>query len=329
MVVGAGISGAACARVLTGAGVPVRVLDRGRVPGGRMASRRLPLPGGEGVRPVDTGARYLTVSDPAFAAVVDDWEARGLARRWTDRFAVVTGAARDGVRGGEVRTGPVRWSSPAGMRALVVDLLAGLEVEQDRDVEAVHSGPGGPLVDGEPAAAVVLAMPDPQAGDLLPADVAARLGVAQRWDWEPSLAVCAGWGRRWWPELDGVFVNGSPVLAFVADDGRRRGDGAPVLVVHTPPELSEDHLDVPDRAVEPVLAELGPVLAGTATPEPEWVRVQRWSLARPVQQHEARFGYDAATRTGVCGDAWGPASKVETAYLSGRALGEELLARLA
>ena len=78
-----------------------------------------------------------------------------------------------------------------------------------------------------------------------------------------------------------------------------------------------------------MLAELGPVLAGTATPEPEWVRVQRWSLARPVQQHEARFGYDAATRTGVCGDAWGPASKVETAYLSGRALGEELLARLA
>ncbi len=58
-IVGAGISGVACARVLTAAGIPVELVDRGRRAGGRMASRRH-----EG-RPADIGASYFTVSDPA------------------------------------------------------------------------------------------------------------------------------------------------------------------------------------------------------------------------------------------------------------------------
>ncbi len=64
VVVGAGLAGLACARALTDAGVPVRILERGRVVGGRLASRRL-----DG-RPADIGAAYFTVDDPAFAAVV-------------------------------------------------------------------------------------------------------------------------------------------------------------------------------------------------------------------------------------------------------------------
>ena len=63
-VIGAGISGLACARALTEAGVPVRVLDRGNRAGGRMASRTL-----HG-RQVDLGASYLTASSGSpFAAV--------------------------------------------------------------------------------------------------------------------------------------------------------------------------------------------------------------------------------------------------------------------
>ena len=82
VVVGAGIAGIACARELAAAGVAVRVLERARVVGGRMASRRL-----HG-RPVDLGAAYFTVSDPGFAQVVRGWQAAGLARPWTDKLAV-------------------------------------------------------------------------------------------------------------------------------------------------------------------------------------------------------------------------------------------------
>ena len=64
VVVGAGLAGVACGVELAAAGVDVRILERARTVGGRMASRRI-----DG-RPVDLGAAYFTVSDPAFAQVV-------------------------------------------------------------------------------------------------------------------------------------------------------------------------------------------------------------------------------------------------------------------
>ena len=147
VVVGAGIAGIACARELAAAGVEVRVLERARVVGGRMASRRL-----HG-RPVDLGAAYFTVSDPEFARVVEGWRAAGLARPWTDSLAVF----ENGIRG--AAPGPMRWAAPDGLRSLVVALAAGLDVTLQHEVRQV--GPG-PCVDGELADAVVLAMPDPR-----------------------------------------------------------------------------------------------------------------------------------------------------------------------
>ena len=174
-VVGAGISGAACARALQQAGTDVVVLDRGRVPGGRMASRRV-----EG-RYVDTGASYFTVRDDAFRAQVDDWTARGLARAWTDTFTVLPG--------GERKQGPVRYGAAQGLRSLVADLTHGLDVRQETQVE--HVGPG-PVVDGTAYDAVVLAMPDPQALRLLdPALEQERAVLADR-EWQPVLALDGG-----------------------------------------------------------------------------------------------------------------------------------------
>ncbi|WP_337061316.1 NAD(P)/FAD-dependent oxidoreductase [Kineococcus sp. G2] len=342
VVVGAGIAGAACARALTDAGVPVRVLDRGRRPGGRMSGRRVET--SAGVRVADLGASYFTVpgdgspDDPggAFAAQVADWEARGLAHRWTDTLAVVTGRAADGARvDGTTSTGPWRWGARAGLRSLVDDLLAPpgrpeVRVEGSTDVEAVEAGPAGPSVDGQPAAAVVLAMPDPQAADLLPRMVATRLDVSARWNYRPAIAVYAAWPQRWWPGFDAAFVNDSDLLTFLADDGARRGDGAPVLVAHTAPDVSAEHLDDPAAVVAGVVAELGPLLTGRPTPVPSWNRAHRWSLAQPLRQHpDDLFGLDAATGIAVCGDSWGRTSKVSTAWVSGTALGRRLGEQLA
>jgi renalase len=314
VVVGAGIGGIACARALLSDGLPVRVLDRGRRIGGRMALWTT------GDRVVDIGASYLTASDPAFAAVVDDWCARGLARPWTSAPSLLGGG---GLRPG--RDGPVRWAAPGGLRSLVEDLAAGIPVESAVTVRQV--GPG-PSVDGEPASAVVLAMPDPQARRLLPAGSPALAASAQ--EWRPVLALAAGWRRRHWPSLSAAFVD-DPDLAFLADDGDRRGDGAPVLVAHSTPELAGRHLANPDAAAAPMLAALGRLLGPTLgpltgsgpLPEPDWARVHRWTFAHPGAGSDQPYhlGDDLV---GLCGDGWGPRPRVEAAYLSGRALGRRL-----
>lgn len=300
-VVGAGISGTACTRALRAGGAQVTVLDRGRAVGGRMASRRL------AGRPVDTGASYFTADDPRFRAVVDDWVGRGLARPWTDAFHT---AGPGGL--GERKQGPVRYGAPAGLRSLVEDLAGGLEVTV-REVERV--GPG-PTVDGEAYDAVVLAMPDPQALRLLdPALQAARTAVEGR-AWDPVLSLAAGFAERSWP-FDGCFVSDS-AISWVADDGRRRGDGAPVLVAHSTPETARRHLADPHAAAPELVEALRELFA---LPEPEWTYVQRWSYAKPVGTREAPYGL--ADGIGLCGDGWG-ASKVQAAWVSGDALGRAL-----
>ena len=321
VVVGAGIAGVACARALTDAGHPVVVLDRGRRIGGRMASRRL------AGRSADLGAAFFTVSDDRFAAVVDQWRADGLAHPWTDTLSVLDAGAAP-----RSTSGPVRWGTAGGIRTLVEDLARGLDVRTAEVTSVRRRGDGVLLVNERPAPAVVLAMPDPQAKVLL-APGLDEVGEQLVRPWDPVLALGAWWPERVWgaaglpavSEFDGAFVNSDPEIAWVADDGRRRGDGAPVLVAHSTAEFARPHLAEPQAAAPALLAALQRVLGISVAPEGHYL--QRWSVARPAGARPEPF-FLGRDRVGLCGDGWGPVPRVETAYLSGRALGEALASRL-
>jgi predicted NAD/FAD-dependent oxidoreductase len=250
---------------------------------------------------------------------VQGWEARGLARPWTDTFHVATGDGPEGVV-----TGPMRYAAPGGLRSLVEDLAAALPaLVHPRDVEAVVRTDAGASVDGDAFDAVVLAMPGPQAGDLLADGDPAHAAIGElRYD--PVLTLVAAYDERCWHELDGVFVNDSAMLRFVADDGRRRGDDAPVLVAHSGSVVAAAHLDDPASAAPMLLDALAHAVGATA--KPAWFDVRRWSLAKPRNQADAAYWFDGTI--GVCGDAWGSESRIETAWTSGNALGRVVAAEL-
>ncbi len=319
LVIGAGISGVACAQTLRAAGVAVQVLDQGRRIGGRMALRTV------AGRVIDIGAPYLTATDPAFVALIDDWSARGLARPWTDAPANL---GRAGLTPGPV--GPIRWAAPGGLRCLVEDLATGLDIRSSVTVSQVESGPSadGPSVDGVPASAVVLAMPDPQARRLVRPGSPAHIRLTQTW--EPSMALAAGWPRRTWPSLTAAFVDDDD-LSFLADDGDRRGDDVPVLVAHSTSALANRHLQEPAGAAVPMLAALtrllGRLTGGRPLTEPDWVTVHRWTFARPGSGRDQPYhlGEDLV---GLCGDGWSGQSGIEAGFLSGVALGRRLADRL-
>jgi renalase len=323
IVVGGGMAGLACARRLHDAGRPVRVLERAHRLAGRLSARTETIDGRS--HPVDLGAPYFTVRDPGFAQVVAGWQQAGLAREWTDRFSTAT---PDGLTG--VAAGPQRWAASGGLRSLVEALADGIDVRLEHLVTRVGSDPASGVesgvltVDGEAAAAVVLAMPDPQAAWLLPDPVAAELGVAVR-PWSPVQTVWAAWPKRCWPEFDGIFIVDSPVLTWVADSGRSHGDGAPVLVAHSSTPFARLHLNQPAGAIAPMLSAISDLLGGL--PPPEWARVHRWALASAEQTHPEPFGLTDSL-IGVCGDGWGPRSRVEQAWISGTGLAEMLLKRL-
>ena len=213
------------------------LIDRGRRIGGRMASR-----GGAPERPrrhrrVRTSPR----GTPGSRRSSTDWVERGLARPWTDTFHVAT---PEGLQG--TRTGPMRYAATAGLRSLVEDLAGRLALEYPTEVGRGRARPGDRRVAWStatrPRRGAVHARP---AGARPAAGPPRRERAAADRTWEPALALVAHWPARAWPALDGAFVNESPVLTFVADDGRRRGDGAPVLVAHSDPVLAAAHLDDP------------------------------------------------------------------------------------
>ena len=75
-IIGAGLSGLACAHRLAQQGVNVQLFDKARGPGGRMSSKQRPS------TTLDLGAQAFTVRDARFASKVADWQAAGCVAMW-------------------------------------------------------------------------------------------------------------------------------------------------------------------------------------------------------------------------------------------------------
>ena len=77
-IIGAGLAGLTAARLLAEAGRAVRLFDKGRGVGGRLATRRVTHAGA--THGFDHGAQYVRAEGPAFAALLDE----AGARPWPD-----------------------------------------------------------------------------------------------------------------------------------------------------------------------------------------------------------------------------------------------------
>lgn len=139
------------------------------------------------------------------------------------------------------------------------------------------------------------------------------------------LALLAGWNTRGWPPIDGAFVHRDPTITWIADDGRRRGDNAPVLVAHSTSEFAAGRLGDPPAAAGDLTRALRRLLGIPA--DPAWTYVQRWTFARPTEPRE-RTHFFGAARVGLAGDSWG-SPRVETAWRSGTDLARTISAALA
>jgi renalase len=309
IVVGAGMAGLACARELLDAGVPVRVVERGRVVGGRLASQKY-----DG-RYADIGAAYLTADDHAFQGRLDSWRVAGLAEPWTDTLLVFDRA--EPTRSGKHKwnytgtprpaTGPMRWAAPGGLRSLAEDLAGELDVTLEHEVTSLADV-------SRNAEAVVLAMPGPQARRLIAMD------AARAQHWSPVLTAVLTYPERVWADFRGAFVNDHPVLATLCDDGDRRGDRAPVLVAHSTGAFATPRLGDPASAADEMATAVADLLRINEKPR---VHVHRWTFAQP-DPADGRFAREGDVY--LCGDAFGK-PRVQTAWLSGRAVAHAILER--
>lgn len=323
-IVGAGMAGASCARLLAEAGYQVRVFDKSRGVGGRMTTRRLDWTDAAGsIRAArfDHGAIGFSSQSLEFTQFAEQALAEGVLSCWRPTLAP------DSL----VRTGEERfWVPTPDMPALCRSLLSDLPLQTTCAIDAIGRDAsgwrlqcGGHTV-GEGFDAVVLAIPPLQAAPLLGPHQAAWAQQSQALAMEPTWALMGlaeadsrvpAWDLAW-PK--------SEVLACVVRDDAKPGrlpiPGMSQWVVHATPVWSQEHLEAPAAEVQAALQEeLSQWLGHT----PRWhhLAVHRWRYAstQPVPPAAANHLWDPSLALGVCGDAWGGAG-VEGAWLSARAL---------
>jgi predicted NAD/FAD-dependent oxidoreductase len=356
-VVGAGVAGAACAAALQRGGVQVRVFEKSRGLGGRMATRRArytDLHGQPQTTEFDHGAQQITAHEPLFGAAMARAAAAGHAVPWQPRIAgLADGFGATPIQAGHTSShAPLRYLPVPNMPALCQHWLAGVPVQLQATVTRLQRGGDGrwrlQLAEASAAAPeeaaqplfdrVVLAMPPAQAAALLadhqPAWSQALRGVEMTPCWT-LMAVSdrpdAGSSAEDWD----ARVPADGPLAWVSRNDRRPGRAAPAgqctWVAQASAAWSLQHLEDEAPQVERVLLQaLLKTLAGAAGVELKLhhTAVHRWRYAlaaQPVQAPDSTPWWDAASGLGVCGD-FTRGADIEAAWLSGHQLAHTLLA---
>jgi predicted NAD/FAD-dependent oxidoreductase len=303
------MAGLACAEALSAQGHDVVLLDKGRGPGGRMSTRRIPTAMGEAW--FDHGAQYFTVRDAAFRRRVEGWIARGLVAPWP-------------AAGGETYVGV------PGMNAPVKHMAAGQSVHWGTLVTRIDpSGRGWRLVlengAGLDVDIAVVATPAEQASALLASvapDLAAHAGSAPS---APCWTVMLAFAEPLPTDLDCLRCGEADPLGWAARNSAKPGRiGPEAWVVQAGPDWSRRYLEADADGVAATLSAALSERLGTPLPSAIACSAHRWRYARAAAEGSGAL-WDADRRLGLCGD-WLIGPRVEAAWMSGTRLAERIAA---
>ncbi|MFO1408004.1 MAG: NAD(P)-binding protein [Steroidobacteraceae bacterium] len=315
-IVGAGISGLACARELSLADARVTVFDTARTLGGRLGTYR------RGDFAFDHGAQYVTTRSRSFTKYVEVAGRAGAVQPWRPRILEDDREWSEPVDDWQVGT--------PGMSAFTRPLARGLELRTGVTVhELVQSQRGWELqTDSGREDATYDAI-----------GIAAPAG--------PALTLLGGHGRafrhlagvRMSPCWSGLMAFADPVdagadvrrwtrgaLAWAACDSSKpqRPAGPSSWVVHASPAWSREHLEEDARDVARALFEEFARAIDVSLPEPVLLVARRWRHALVEEPLGLPCLVDEEIAAGACGD-WCIAPRVEAAFESGRALAHSLM----
>lgn len=330
-VIGAGIAGATCARLLAEAGHQVQVFDKSRDVGGRLATRRSSWSDNDAPArqaSFDHGTPGFSARTPAFDRFVRTASQQGWLQRWSPTLSPRSHTPLDA---------SALWVPVPDMPALCRHLLTGIDSQLNQRVDALQrqgaawrlSSQGQTLADGFDQ--VVVAVPGPQADPLLlphqPAWAQQARATPMRPCW--TLMGVADLDAET-PAWDLARPQQGPLACIQRVDhkpGRTAEPGFVRWVAHATASWSQQHLDAEATAVQQHLLAALDAQLGQAS---HWrhVQVHRWLYAnalRDAASPTAHCRWHAESGLGVCSDALGGAG-VEGAWLSGSALATAITA---
>jgi len=302
VVVGAGIAGLIAAQSLSKSGHDVVVVDKGRSPGGRIATRRIDD------ATLDHGAQFFTVRDSLFESHVSEWIASGVVTEWCRGFDT-TAQNNDGYP---------RYRGVHGMTDIAKHLAQGLDMRCNTLAFSIARGAtskwqlkidDGSVLDAD---AIIVTCPLPQAYALL---VTANIELPEsmpRTEYDRTICLLAVLNQSSAVTKPGGLQNPDETFSFIADNAIKGISSAVALTMHANPQFSLEHWDTSTDDVQRLLLERASPWIGAATVITS--QIKKWRLATPLTIWPER--YWANDMIVLAGDAFG-GPKIEGAALSG------------
>lgn len=323
LIIGAGIAGLSAAGELARHGHAVTLVDKGRKPGGRVASRIR-----DGMT-FNHGAQFVTAREPIWAETV----AAAGGKVWP-------AAGGDGRR---MTVVPSMSALPAKMAGDLVSNGVALHIaEQIMHLERRGNGwfackiaadltrPG--VLDATmgteigPFDTVIVAIPPVQAAPMLERAGAPFADQAASADLAPCWAVAVRFPHPL--PLADVMIDASPALGWSTRESARPGllsnpdaSAYEAWMLHATPDWTEAHLDLSPDVAGPALLAAFHTAMGTSGGD--IIFTHRWRYARVTQPIGTQHLWDADRRIGACGD-WCIGARIEAAFESGRSLGQRI-----
>ncbi|MFP4281640.1 MAG: NAD(P)/FAD-dependent oxidoreductase [Verrucomicrobiota bacterium] len=318
LVIGAGISGLLVARHLQSHGVKVTLIDKGRRPGGRLATRHL------GDATFDHGAQFITTRDRAFRQQVESWLSAGAVKPW---YKGPLGNARYVGQGG--------MANLPGFLARDLDLRPSEKVTYIRFEKQrwhVTSQPHGEeSTRHHEGDFLILTAPVPQSISLIDeSNVEIDYDAEEelkRIQYTKCITVLAQLnGPAGLPQPGAMDLN-LDVLRWIGDNTVKQLSKVPgSLTINSSPRFAEQYWDAPDEVRVPLMLKAAkPFIRADVVS----ASAHRWGFSEPkrvfFEKRPFRKDYllEPDIRLGMCGDGFN-GGRVEAAALSGMHLAEEL-----
>ena len=326
-IIGTGMAGLACADQLSQQ-FDISLFDKSRGLSGRCSTRR--AKSGDTAFAFDHGAQYFSAKEQAFVDWLKPFEAAGHIGRWQPRQVDISEV------GTQPRATVEKFVFTPGMNAIGRALAGGRpqwRLYLDTQITAIGGAPGGwRIVDGEgqsfgPFDKVVLAIPAPQAADLVAQNVAfAKTLNAVEMQGCHSLMLGYMDASAIAPDWHCAHFDDA-MLGFAAlNSAKPRRGGSLGLVVQARHDWSQAHIDQPLEVVAQQMKQRFQALTGLSVEADGYDRIHRWRYASAVKPADVAFLHDAAKGLAAIGD-WCTGSKVEDAFMSGYRLAEKLNAQ--
>jgi len=311
-VIGAGLSGLVCASTLQ-QHAEVRVFEKSRGYGGRMATRRY------GDYRFDHGAQFFSARPQPFRDFLGPLLEQGLVARWDARFVEFEGSRITARR--KWADEPPHYVAVPGMNALGRALGESLDVLLETRVGEISANGDEWLLrdtDGRELGRfdwVVSSIPAVQATALLPESFAHLPVVASR-EMPGCYALMLGFSDA--PELDwdAALVRDAAISWISVDHSKPgRGPGASLLV-QASNRWAEANMELADDEVVDCLVTETSRVTGLDVDRADHIGLHRWRYANPGRQQGERSLIDGEQRLAAIGD-WCIHGRVEAAFQSG------------